>query len=116
MPDLVADRAAIGVKIPAADVVDKAVGMGAKIINASWGGAPCSEILKERIESLADFDVLFIAAAGNNGSDLEIYPEYPASFELAPQITVGASTTLEASAALMTTVCFAPTVTSSGPM
>lgn len=76
----------------AVSAIDYAVSMGAQVINASWGGAPCSEILKARIEKLEDEDVLFIAAAGNNGVDLVDSPEFPASFDLIPQITVGAST------------------------
>lgn len=64
---------------------------GAKIINASWGGNFCAEILKEVIEDLAEKNILFINAAGNNGDDIEVWPEFPAAFNLINQITVGAS-------------------------
>lgn len=64
---------------------------GAKVINASWGGAICAETLKKMIASLAEQEVLFVAAAGNDGVDIDIFPEYPAGFGLANQITIGAS-------------------------
>ncbi len=64
---------------------------GAKIINASWGGAPCVESLKNSFLSLEKAGVLVVVAAGNDGRDIENYPEFPASFRLPNQITVAAS-------------------------
>lgn len=74
--------------------IDYAVKMGAKVINASWGGGPCSTTLGQRIRQLENDDVLFINAAGNGqpGRNIDEYIEYPASFNLAPQITVGSIT------------------------
>lgn len=51
----------------------------------------CAESLKRSIASLRDKNILFIAAAGNDGVDIEIYPEFPAGFALENQITVGAN-------------------------
>lgn len=70
--------------------IDYAVLMGAKIINASWGGAPCSKILGAKISSLSELNVLFLSAAGNRGVNIDEQPEYPASYNLPSQITVGA--------------------------
>ena len=70
--------------------IDYAVQMGAKIINASWGGSLCSKHLKERIVSLLNQDILFISAAGNHSQNLDQVPLYPASYDLPTQITVGA--------------------------
>jgi len=64
---------------------------GIKIVNASWGGAACAELLRDAIISLAEKDILFINASGNNGVDIQFYPEYPAAFNLENQITVGAN-------------------------
>ncbi len=64
---------------------------GAQIINASWGGAVCADILKQVIGEAGEHGVLFVAAAGNDGVDLDIFPEFPAAFSLLNQITVGAS-------------------------
>lgn len=64
---------------------------GAKIINASWGGAPCVTSLKNTFIALRDAGVLVIVAAGNDGRDVDLYPEFPASFNLSNQITVAAA-------------------------
>ena len=64
---------------------------GAKIINASWGGAPCVESLKNSFLSLEQAGILVVVAAGNDGRDVDLYPEFPASFNLSNQITVAAS-------------------------
>ncbi len=66
--------------------------MGAKVINASWGGNSCSSLMEQEIEKLAEKGILFVTAAGNSGNDITILPEYPAAFVLDNMITVGAST------------------------
>ncbi|MGZ3769697.1 MAG: S8 family peptidase [Bdellovibrio sp.] len=68
-----------------------AASRGAKIINASWGGAPCVASLRNEFEELQNKGILIVVAAGNDGRDIDVYPEYPASFNIATQITVAAS-------------------------
>ena len=68
-----------------------AVSRGARVINASWGGNFCSDSLKQTIAGLAAKNVLFVAAAGNDGVDLDLTPEFPAAFSLDAQLTVGAT-------------------------
>ncbi len=62
---------------------------GAKIINASWGGQGCSIVLRDEVRGLQARNILFVSAAGNRASNLDTWPEYPASFEGLSQITVG---------------------------
>jgi subtilisin family serine protease len=62
------------------------------IINASWGGANCSNTFVDIMSDLQKHQVLFVVASGNNGADIDIYPEYPAALEYPHQITVGAIT------------------------
>lgn len=76
----------------AINAIRYAASQNAKVINASWGGPNCSLQLKEEIVSLAEQNVIFVSAAGNSGNDLDIFPEYPAAFVIDNQITVGAST------------------------
>jgi subtilisin family serine protease len=76
----------------AISAMNYAVSRGAKIINASWGGNSCSKTLQKAILSVGAKGVLFVAAAGNNGVDIDQYPEYPAAYGLSNQLTVGAST------------------------
>lgn len=68
-----------------------AVSRGVRVINASWGGSGCSRTLRDTIEALDAKNVLFVAAAGNDSLNIDRSKEYPASFELAAQITVGAT-------------------------
>jgi len=71
--------------------IDYAVARGARVINASWGGSDCSQSLKQTIGGLADKNVFFVAAAGNDAVNTDRTPEYPASLNLLAQITVGAT-------------------------
>jgi subtilisin family serine protease len=64
---------------------------GAKVINASWGGSVCVATLKEAFEAISAKGVLVVVAAGNESRDLDYNPTYPAAFNIAGQITVGAS-------------------------
>ena len=82
----------------AIEAIHYAVARGAKVINASWGGGLCSESLRTTIAALRAKGVLFVAAAGNSGNDLDWVKEYPAAFASDAQITVGASTSLDARA------------------
>jgi len=78
--------------------IQYAVQQGARVINASWGGAPCSQSLSRAILDLEKQGVIFVAAAGNSGVNLDQTPEYPAAFTIPSQITVGASTARDYSA------------------
>jgi subtilisin family serine protease len=71
------------------------VQMGAKVLNASWGGYDCSNILREEIAGLEFKNVLFIAAAGNSSADYDRGGrwEYPAVFNLPSMLSVAASNT-----------------------
>jgi subtilisin family serine protease len=50
---------------------------GARVINASWGGPSFSNTINNAVNYAFDRGVLFVAAAGNNGSSS---PFYPASY------------------------------------
>lgn len=63
---------------------------GAKIINASWGGADCSVSLRETIQRLSDSGIIVVVASGNDGHNLDREPDYPAVFQSENQITVAA--------------------------
>lgn len=69
-----------------------AASRGAKVVNASWGGAPCSKSLRQAIVDIGVQGVLFVSAAGNEYSSLDTTPTYPAAYNVSSQITVGSST------------------------
>ncbi|WP_373838073.1 S8 family serine peptidase [Methanospirillum sp.] len=61
---------------------------GADIISCSWGGNNYSEALKETIDGS---QALFVCSAGNEELDIDETPVYPAAYNSANIISVGAS-------------------------
>ena len=59
--------------------------------NNSWGGSDASQALQDAIEATMQDGVLFIAAAGNDFSDNDEFPVYPANFYLPNVIAVAAT-------------------------
>lgn len=69
---------------------------GARIINASLGGDMFSQALYEAIDRARQDGIIFVAAAGNNGRDIDARPYYPASFALDNIISVAFTTRKDA--------------------
>src|SRR5215218_6395148 len=63
---------------------------GAKISNNSWGGGPYSPYDQALYDAINNSGSLFVAAAGNNGSNNDAYPVYPASYDLPNILSVTA--------------------------
>ncbi len=70
--------------------IDYATKMGAKVMNNSWGGGGFSQTLFDAIKRSNEAGALFIAAAGNDGSNNDTRPAYPASYDIANVISVAA--------------------------
>lgn len=60
--------------------------------NNSWGGGGFSQALQDAIERANTAGILFIAAAGNSGTNNDATPSYPASYPNANIIAVAAIT------------------------
>jgi subtilisin family serine protease len=60
--------------------------------NNSWGGGGYSQGLFDAIERANVANILFVAAAGNSGINIDPTPSYPASYENANIISVAAIT------------------------
>jgi hypothetical protein len=75
--------------------IDYAIDNGAKIINASWGGGPYAQSLKNEIEAANGKGVLFVTVAGNYPQylwfDNDTTPFYPSSYECDNIISVMAT-------------------------
>ena len=56
-------------------------GLNVVASNNSWGGTDYSAALEDAINRGGDAQILFVAAAGNDGLDLDEEPSYPASNE-----------------------------------
>lgn len=67
-----------------------AVDNGAKILSNSWGGGAESQAMKDAISYSLSKGALFVAAAGNNGSDTDLEPHFPSSYDVGNVISVAA--------------------------
>jgi len=68
----------------------KKAGVNIRVISASWGSTSNSRALKDTIKAAGDAGILFVAAAGNDGSDTDSWPHYPSSYKLPNLISVAA--------------------------
>lgn len=59
--------------------------------NNSWGGGDFSQALQDAIDRQRQSGIMFIAAAGNDFSNNDVLPAYPASFPLPNIISVAAT-------------------------
>lgn len=75
----------------AAAAVTYAANNGAKVINASFGGGAYSQTMYDAINYARSRNVLFVAAAGNDGTNNDTTPAYPASYNLDNIISVAAT-------------------------
>lgn len=80
----------VGVVSDAIKGLNYSMGKGVYMTNNSWGGTGMSESLRLAIEQAAEANQLFIAAAGNNGLDNDVIPNYPSSFDSDNIIAVAA--------------------------
>ncbi|MFV0607225.1 MAG: S8 family peptidase [Niabella sp.] len=63
-------------------------GLNIVALNNSWGGGVDSRSLKNAIRRASRAGIMFIAAAGNNARDNDVYPFYPSNYNLANMISV----------------------------
>ena len=66
---------------------------GAKVVNASFGGPGFSQAMLDTITSPGCANTLFVAAAGNDGVDVDGAPSYPCSFAAPNLVCVAATDT-----------------------
>jgi subtilisin family serine protease len=69
--------------------IDYAIARRVQVINASWGGPSYSQLLDQAIQRAVAAGIQFVAAAGNEGLNVDISPRYPA--RIANVISVAAS-------------------------
>lgn len=69
----------------------KSLGVNIPITNNSWGGGAASAALKTAIEAGGSAGILFVASAGNSGSNNDAVPRYPSSYDSAAIVAVAAT-------------------------
>ncbi|HEX4894881.1 MAG TPA: S8 family serine peptidase [Solimonas sp.] len=71
---------------------EHAAAQGARVINASYGGADFSQLELDAIRELADADILLVASAGNDDSNTDdAVAIYPANYDADNVVAVAAT-------------------------
>ena len=68
----------------------KQKGVNVRVISASWGSTQYSKALEDAIRAANEAGILFVAAAGNDGSSNDKRPHYPSNYDLPNVISVAA--------------------------
>ena len=76
----------------AIEAVNYSRDLGVDLTSNSWGGGGFSSLLQTAIASAGAAEQLFIAAAGNDGSNTDLSPQYPAGYALNTIVSVASST------------------------
>jgi outer membrane protein assembly factor BamB/subtilisin family serine protease len=82
----------------AIECIDYAIAKGAHVINASYGAEDPKTFSQAELEAIRrarNAGIVFVAAAGNDGLNMDISRAYPASYPLENIIAVGNSTSLD---------------------
>lgn len=79
----------------AIECIDYAIARGARVINASYGSDTFSQAEFNAIRRARDAGIIFVAAAGNDGRNLDVGRSYPTSYLLDNIVSVASSTRLE---------------------
>jgi subtilisin family serine protease len=67
-------------------------GVNVRVMNNSWGGGSFSSAMQNAIQAAGDAGIMFVAAAGNSGTNNDTSPQYPANYAPANVVSVAAST------------------------
>ncbi|MFN3150589.1 S8 family serine peptidase [Bremerella sp.] len=62
-----------------------------RVLNNSWGGGGFSASLEAAIKASEQADILFVAAAGNDGTNNDASPHYPSNYNVSNVISVAAT-------------------------
>jgi thermitase len=68
----------------------KKKGVNLRVISASWGSTSRSKALEDTIRAAGEAGILFVAAAGNDGSNNDKRAHYPSNYDLPNVISVAA--------------------------
>ncbi len=74
----------------AIESINYATQMKVQVMSNSWGGGGFSQALMDAIQKASDAGILFVAAAGNDGSNNDTRPTYPASYKVDNIVSVAA--------------------------
>lgn len=67
-------------------------GVNLRVLNNSWGGGGESQALSEAIDAAEAADILFVVAAGNDGTDNDSIPSFPGNYPNDNVLTIANTT------------------------
>lgn len=70
-------------------------GVNLRVINCSWGGGFPSLALREAMAAAAAEGILIVCSAGNDQTDTDTRPTFPAEYDLPEIVSVGSSTSCD---------------------
>jgi len=85
------DSRGSGTTDKAINAIIYAADLGVDVLSNSWGGTAFSSALENAIDYANDKGVLFIAAAGNEGTDNDVIEHYPSNYTIENVVAVAAS-------------------------
>jgi|GEM_PF-4348227 len=90
------DDAGGGDLFDAISAFDYARKINLKVLNNSWGGGGFDNTMLTAIQALNTADVLFLAAAGNDGTNNDTVPSFPANYNVPNVVSVAATNNVDA--------------------
>jgi subtilisin family serine protease len=69
----------------------KRQGVNLRVLSNSWGGGGYSQALADEIQLAANNDILFVVAAGNDGTDNDSAATYPCNYSVSNIVCVAAT-------------------------
>jgi uncharacterized repeat protein (TIGR01451 family) len=66
-------------------------GVNIRILSNSWGGGTFSKALLDEINKANENDILFVASAGNSGTNTDVNPQFPSGYNTPNMISVAAT-------------------------
>ena len=82
----------VGSTSSAINAINYAINNGAKVLNNSWGNESYSNALHDAVTKSYNAGIVFVSAAGNNASNNDIKPFYPANYPVPHVLSVAATT------------------------
>lgn len=76
----------------AVEAIDYATKQNVDIMSNSWGGGGFSQTLEDAIKAAKAKGILFVAAAGNDGTNNDSSPHYPSNYQVDNVISVASHT------------------------
>jgi len=85
------DSSGSGTADRALQAIQYATQLGVNVMSNSWGGGGFSQALLDAITEAKNKGILFVVAAGNDSSDNDLKPTYPANYSVDNVIAVAAT-------------------------